>query len=96
MICASFITAVAESEIRPPLHSAGARIFTKLDICFTSLFALELVVGLTAHWFFEIFGQSWLMFDSVVVIASIAGLLIDDMPALYPLRAIRSNQFLNN
>jgi len=78
-IMASFICDAIEMQYLPlgRGESQMGRTFFIMELIFTILFAVELLVNMTAHWFFEFWGDSWSLFDTVVVFASIVSVATD-------------------
>ena len=89
LIVASFVLSVTVAEIRPPLGSNLDHTFNLIDDAFTGLFGIELLVALAGFWMKEFLCDAWMVFDLVVVGASVWSAASEGVPAMYPLRAIR-------
>ena len=60
-----------------------------IELAFTAVFAVEVVVALLAYQFPAFFHSAWNIFDSVIVLVSVISYVEDDVPAFNPLRIIR-------
>ena len=70
-------------------HSTMSRTFAVIELAFTAVFAVEVVVALLAYQFPAFFHSAWNIFDSVIVLVSVISYVEDDVPAFNPLRIIR-------
>ena len=70
-------------------HSTMSRTFAVIELAFTAVFAVEVVVALLAYQFPAFFHSAWNIFDSVIVLVSVISYIEDDVPAFNPLRIIR-------
>ncbi|EKX51123.1 hypothetical protein GUITHDRAFT_134639 [Guillardia theta CCMP2712] len=87
----NFLTNVLQSEISPTTdNSKTAALFDNLDLCFTVIFTVELVVNMTANWFKPFFESGWNFFDLTVVGVSLVALFLNDVPGLSHLRLMRA------
>ena len=66
-----------------------SRTFAVIELAFTAVFAVEVVVALLAYQFPAFFHSAWNIFDSVIVLVSVISYIEDDVPAFNPLRIIR-------
>ena len=89
IILASYMAALAGSQILPEPDSAQYRQLGALEWFFTVMFTTELLLNMFAHWFWEFFDDGWNVFDFVVVVVSLIGLGVEGLPALNVLRLIR-------
>jgi len=89
LIIASYILSIAVAELRPPIGSHLEHQFDVVDDVITALFGIELLVALTGFWMRDFLCDAWMVFDLVVVCASIASAATEGLPALYSLRSIR-------
>ncbi len=46
-------------------------LFEQVDLAFTILFTLELLVNITAHWFKEFVSDYWNLFDAFIILTSL-------------------------
>ena len=60
-----------------------------IELAFTAVFAVEVVLALVAYQFPAFFYSAWNMFDSVIVLVSVISYIERDVPAFNPLRIIR-------
>ena len=70
------------------------RNFFILELVFTCIFTLELVWNMFTYWFWDFWGDSWSLFDTVVVLSSIAsvgseGTNVKSIRMVRVLRALR-------
>ena len=89
LIVTNFLINVVNFELLPEEGSQDDAIFNYLEYAFNALFLTELVFNLTAHWFFEFFGNGWNVFDLFVVIVSCAAMFVPHLPGVSLLRLIR-------
>jgi len=91
LIVANFATNVAEAQIRPVDGSKTASNFGTIDDCFTILFTIELIFNLAANLWTRFWMSAWNVFDLVVVVTSIQGMVQGggDMSVLRVIRALR-------
>ena len=90
LIFANFIANAAQSELNPPDNTRGSDFFGALDVAFTYIFTVELVVNLLANWFWAFFLNGWSVFDLIVVCISLTSLVLGDMPGVNTLRLMRA------
>lgn len=51
LILANFISSMVQLQIK--VDAENARVFNALDIAFTIIFLLELLLNMATHWFWE-------------------------------------------
>jgi hypothetical protein len=51
LILANFISSMVQLQIK--VDAENARVFNALDIAFTLIFLLELLLNMATHWFWE-------------------------------------------
>ena len=78
------------AELNPPDNTRGSDFFGALDVAFTYIFTVELVVNLLANWFWAFFLNGWSVFDLIVVCISLTSLVLGDMPGVNTLRLMRA------
>ena len=89
IIMASYVTAMYQAQMLPEPGGEISNALKVLEVLFTVLFALELVINIIAHWFKEFFNDAWNVFDFVVVGVSLLALGNENLPAVTVLRLIR-------
>lgn len=89
IILASYFTAMYRSQTLPQSGSSAANQLYVLEWIFTMLFLLELTINMCGHWFWKFFHDPWNSFDFAVVLVSLLGLGISDLPAIEVLRLVR-------
>ena len=94
LIIANFIANAAQSELQPDAGSSQERIFSYIDMAFTFIFLLELLINLTAHWLWPFWRDGWSVFDFVIVTVSLVSLKFDSVPGLSTLRLMRAFRVL--
>ena len=92
LIFLCFLANILQTEIQGPLASsaAPAYVFSSLEIFFTVVFALELVINFAANYLWPFIYDPWNWFDSVVVAVSLASLAVDFLPGVVALRFVRT------
>ena len=81
LIFANFLTNAFEAQVNHDLRnpdgspSDTAAVLAKLDLIFTMIFTLELLVNMYAHLLYDFVTDGWSLFDFVVVMASIVSAL---------------------
>jgi hypothetical protein len=88
VILASYVSALVGSQIGPAPGSDAERYLTMLEWFFTLVFLLELLLNAFGHWF-KAFLTGWNIFDTVVVVCSVASLSIPSLPPFNALRLVR-------
>jgi hypothetical protein len=84
LIVANFIANAAQSELQPASGSTEDVIFSHIDMIFTIVFATELVVNMTAHWFYAFWSDGWSVFDFIIVVISLVSLAFEAVPGPSP------------
>jgi len=51
LILANFVSSMVQLQIK--VDAENARVFSALDIAFTLIFLLELLLNMATHWFWE-------------------------------------------
>lgn len=102
MIASGFVLAITDSQIRyahddgndvvlEAAHYETLNAFDTVDKILTSLFILELALNMTAYWFWDFWGNGWMLFDCLVVTMSVIELFLpDNMPGVKQIRVLRS------
>ena len=89
IILASYVSALWRSQMLPAEDSSAARNFLVAEWIFTMLFLGELIINIAAHWFVKFFRDAWNLYDLIVVVISVVGLGLSDVPAINVLRVMR-------
>ena len=89
LILMSFLSAVVEAQMRPTDGSTAFRAFDTLEDVFTCLFALEIIVGWGAEWFFKYLKDGWNIFNLRYAPCS-ALAPAESVPPVTPLRYARA------
>jgi hypothetical protein len=86
---AQFVTSANDAVVGPP--SDLANVLSNLNMVFTIIFAIELLINLCANWFLPFFKSGWNIVDLIVVVLSLAALGPIDLPitVLRMMRAFR-------
>ena len=72
-------------------YKQALRIFDTTSDILTVFFMVELVLSMTAYWFWQFWGNGWFLFDTFVVAMSVVELALpDDMPGVKQMRILRS------
>jgi len=86
LICTNFLVNIFEAQtdgrMRPILEN--------VDLFFTTIFAFELCVNLSATLFREFFADVWNYFDSLVVCVGMVTLAVPDLPGGSTLKLMRT------
>jgi len=89
LIAANYVSNVIQAEMTVDPGSAADSTFNNLDLFFTLIFAVELGLGMFAHWFWAFFSDGWSLFDLVVVGVSLLALAVEGLPGVSFLRLMR-------
>jgi len=89
IILASYVSAIYRSQTLPAEGSSTAFNLYVLECIFTMLFLGELIINMVAHWFVKFFCDAWNLYDLIVVLMSLLGLGLSDLPAINVLRLLR-------
>eukprot|EP00961_Rhodomonas_salina_P080510 1083277-Rhodomonas_salina.1 len=89
LIILNFILNAASSEILPEDGTHLAMIFEDVEIAFTAIFTLELIINLFVNWWKPFFNDSWNVFDLLVITASLLAFAFQNLPGFSLLRLIR-------
>ena len=78
LIFSSFVANVIELEIDPgQSNPALRRTFLSVDLFFTVVFSVELLVNMFAKWFWPFWRDYWNIFDFCIVLSSVVALVIE-------------------
>ena len=61
----------------------------QIDLGFTVVFTLELMLNMVAHWFHAFFYDGWNIFDLVVILVSWVAYLVAELPGFQLMRLTR-------
>jgi len=86
---ATYVTTMVEYQLLPDPGSALALNIHKLEILYTIIFAVELMINLAGNWWRPFASVLWNWMDAFVVIISVAGLIKEGLPAIGVLRLFR-------
>jgi len=75
IIMATYVTAIVQYQFLPQPDSALGIVRNKLEIFFTIIFAIELMVNLAGNWWRPFARDMWNWMDASVVAISIAGVV---------------------
>jgi len=89
LIVVNFVLSVVDTELRPTPISQLGRVFEDLEIVFTILFTIEVILNFTANFFWDWFRDTWNIFDAAIVVISIAADATSEMPSVTILRLAR-------
>ena len=89
VIFASYVTSIIGSQILPKPGSAVAGNLKLMEYIFTAIFTAELFFNAFGSWFWPFVSDTWNIFDSIVVVISIVGLIQEGLPAVNVLRLVR-------
>ena len=89
VILGSYLMAIGNAQMLPDMDAKAEADFYFMEVVFTVIFALELAVNLFGSWFRPFISDGWNVFDSIVVVISIIGLVVQTLPAVNVLRLIR-------
>ena len=89
MIFASYFTSILDSQLQPEKGSVVESNLFIMEILFTVIFTLELLLNMFGSWFWRFFTDTWNLIDLFVVATSIVAVLVEEMPAVNFLRLIR-------
>mmetsp|Transcript_15809 Transcript_15809/g.30482 ORF Transcript_15809/g.30482 Transcript_15809/m.30482 type:complete len:693 (-) Transcript_15809:210-2288(-) len=89
LIFLNFVQNAIESQVIDPTDTMRT-VFLACELFFTVAFTLELVVNMTANWFWQFWRSGWNVFDFVVVIVGLVSLVIPAMPGVSTLRLMRA------
>jgi hypothetical protein len=85
----SFSVSVLEVQLHPKGGSDLDVVLGNIDLTMTVFFIVELLLNMTAYWFWRFWGDGWFLLDAFVVLISILELLLSALPAVKPLRVLR-------
>eukprot|EP00960_Hanusia_phi_P003962 116421-Hanusia_phi.AAC.1 len=90
LIVLNFLVNIVEKQINPEESSNGAALFNNLDIFFTVIFTVELLLNITANFFWNFVLDGWNIFDFIIITISILQLALSAIPAVRSLRTFRT------
>jgi len=83
-ILGSFVASASHAQIQN--HE---RVFNDLEVCFTVLFTIELLMNLYGHWLLVFVYDGWNVFDTLIVIISWLSISSDKLTGFSNLRLFR-------
>lgn len=93
-IAANFIVNCATAQILPVDGSETADAFEIVEIIFTVIFTVELVLNAYAHWFWPFIKDGWNILDIIVIVISIIALSVSHLAGFSVLRLTRAFRIL--
>jgi hypothetical protein len=90
LIFSNFIIDIVQAEMQAPPASSASAVFQILEILFTTLFTIDLLVNFAAHWPYPFLSKGWNLLDVVVISLSIASSVFDSDNSVTSFRAIRA------
>ena len=88
LIFCNFIINAAEAEVLPDEDERG--FFYYSEWFFNTVFAVELVLNMYAHWLRRFWRDPWNWFDFIVVMVGLISLALDSLPGIDTLRLMRA------
>ena len=89
IIMATYVSTMVQYELLPEPGSALDNNIHQFEVCFTVIFALELMINIAGNWWRPFASVLWNWMDAFVVLISIAGLIKEDLPAISVLSLFR-------
>ena len=77
MIFASYFTSILDSQLQPKKGSVAESNLFIMEILFTVIFTLELLLNMFGSWFWRFFTDTWNLIDLFVVATSIVAVLVE-------------------
>ena len=77
MIFASYFTSILDSQLQPEKGSVVESNLFIMEILFTVIFTLELLLNMFGSWFWRFFTDTWNLIDLFVVATSIVAVLVE-------------------
>ena len=90
LVVVNFCISIAEAELVPEPGSQLDITLESIDLTFTVIFAIELAINLTAHWFWEFWRNSWNWLDFLVVLVSLGSIGTEAGPTIKIIRILRA------
>lgn len=91
LILVNFIVNAAEAQVQAEdSNSLQFKIFKGFELLFTSIFTVELVINMHAHWWRDFWYSGWNVFDFIVVMISLVSLVLTGLPGISTLRLMRA------
>eukprot|EP00802_Teleaulax_amphioxeia_P004636 Tamp_04640.p1 GENE.Tamp_04640~~Tamp_04640.p1 ORF type:complete len:400 (+),score=66.03 Tamp_04640:358-1557(+) len=88
LIGGNFMLNICQAQVGDQNESANA-VFNLIDLGFTCIFTIELLVNIFATWMWEFITDAWNWFDFIVVVVSLVSLVLTDLPGADVLRLMR-------
>lgn len=73
----SWAEAIADAELRPQEGEVSYDALQMISFCCTIGFTVELCLNLACYWFWDFFTNGWQVFDMIIVLIALAGLLFE-------------------
>lgn len=89
LIFANFLFNIAQNQPVPEEGGATEKMFENVDLAFTIVFTIELVINAYGNWAAPFFSNGWSMFDLLVVSVSLLALFLSNLPGFSILRLMR-------
>jgi voltage-gated sodium channel len=89
IIFGAFVVSLVDTELHPAVGSDLHDAFNKLEYVFAIVFAVELCVNMFGSWFWDFISSAWNIFDLLVVVISVLGLVVKSIPVISLVRLIR-------
>ena len=86
---ASYGLAILRSQLLPTPGSAQDKSFDGFEMLFTAIFTAELAANLFGYWWRDFVEDAWQIFDTLVVVISLASIALPSLPAINVLRLLR-------
>jgi len=94
LIFTNFITQIIDNQVWPEEGEPLFHVMQILDMIFTCLFTVELLINLYGHWWRPFFADGWSLFDLIVVTFSWISMFLDAIPGVSVLRVMRAFRVL--
>ena len=88
LILGNFMLNICQAQVSDDDANAN-RLFERVDLVFTCIFTIELLVNIFATFLWEFVGDPWNWFDLIVVLVSLISLVLTDLPGADVLRLMR-------
>jgi hypothetical protein len=94
LIVGNFMLTATQLQLQPEEGSAQWNYFETGDLIFTLVFAAELVINLTAHWWAPFWSDGWNIFDFIVVTICLLSMAFSSLDVFKSLRLVRPFRLL--
>ena len=94
LIVGNFMLTATQLQLQPEEGSAQWNYFETGDLIFTLVFAVELVINLTAHWCAPFWSDGWNIFDFIVVTICLLSTVFSSLDVFKSLRLVRPFRLL--